>query len=716
MLKYFKKHKGSRSRGIWNDIPFRKSEGETNEVRSKENESLPREVETKRNSLQSSSSFCDEILSQVDIEDDAIEGVDSCGESLGDYSLASDDDIFRYKSRLAMSLLSIVSDPICLSYFVQYLDTRHALPPLKFYLDTENFKTVAQTYLEREQHNDGQEPLESVKALHRSSEVKIHAQINGNRMNATNLEEDKDRVPELKSYYDLSMRQPLTDDEKSQIYAETNKQIHQCNENTRNNNLNKSSNSYSGRKSGIESNKPSRAEKCMSPASVQDAIAIYQKYLIADANQFVSLPVEILSQISLHLCTQTETQACSQNSKGTEVASTLPSTCFDEAQRYVLDQIEREYLNDFLQSPFYSKYCVELIENGQPDLSIYDILYSEATLFFFMEFLEQHGERECLDFWTSAINFRKSFEASVEDTEIENDKLELRKSLESEAQTDAMIIYEKFFSLQSEDRFWLSDRLRCRVEERICAKGRIAYCFDLPLQLIAKYLERKYFQGFLKSQLFQNYLNELKLKLRDANATSADFTTDASSSGAFRKSVHRKTLSDCSEGSRREVLKQNTLLAMDGNKMPQPRIRNIAQTSGSDLHIDSRQLINPNLMWHRSYSSDGGALKFGHINELGRYERDFDAVDSVGSEIASGGKHNWSLNLSGNKIKNAMRKLVNLPEDKVQEEIAWQVAEMIVRDVTNVTLRSDQLNSNPQLKTQTKTAAPNFKSEVIRPS
>ncbi|XP_069962996.1 A-kinase anchor protein 10, mitochondrial isoform X2 [Bactrocera oleae] len=617
--------------------------------------------------------------------------------------------IFRYKSRLAMSISSIVSDPNCLTYFVQFLDTMNALPLLKFYLDTENFKTAALGHLKAEQQSDEQGTLGSKKELQECKDFKTLARIdleNKDEINATCTQDD-DKVPELKSFFDLSMRQPLTDDEKSQIYAETNKQIYQC---TENNNRTKNSKEknidclYEGGENKLcsdVSNARIATEKCINPASVNDAIAIYQKYLIADANQFISLPVDILSEISLIICqrAEIEKETSSPNQSKVESMPTIPPTCFVEAQCYVLDHLERVYLNEFLQSSFYGKYSVELIENGNPELSIYDILYSEATLFFFMEFLEQHNERECLDFWTSAINYRKSYISADRDTENaslqKTDKSNIPNIAQLEAQGDAMIIYEKFFSLQSEDRFWLSDRLRSQVEERICAADRVAYCFDLALQLVAKYLERKYFQDFLKSQLFQNYLNELKFKIHEVNVsartTDDDKVTSSATAGeSFSKTLHRKTLSDCSDGSRREVFRHNTLLAMDGNKLPQTRIKGIQQGTGSAMHIDARHLLNPNLLWRRSQSVDGVALKFGHINELGRYERDFEAVDDVGGEAASSSRQNWPLRLSGNKIKSAMRKLVHLPEEKVQEEIAWQVAEMIIKDVTSVTLGHDQ--------------------------
>lgn len=129
-------------------------------------------------------------------------------------------------------------------------------------------------------------------------------------------------------------------------------------------------------------------------------------------------------------------------------------------------------------------------------------------------------------------------------------------------------------------------------------------------------------------------------------------------------------MSDCTH-----ISQHNTLLASMDQLPPKSTIN---QQQSGNLNIDARQLTNPQLLWQRPIV---GALKFGFVNSLGRYERDFEAVDAVGHKSQP-----WSLSVSGSKIKNAMRKLVNLPEDNVQEEIAWQVAEMIVKDVTSVTL------------------------------
>lgn len=507
-----------------------------------------------------------------------------------------------------MTLSAIVREPDCLTYFVQYLETQDALPLIKFYLDIENFKRAAQTQL---QHD---------------TDSYTHEESTDTEPVAVASAEEND-VPELKTLCDLSMRKPLTDDEKSRIYAETNKQI-----------------------------KANTELRSLCAASINDAIAIYQKYLIVNAAQMVELPIVILAHISLLLCGK-------DCGKSPQQPTQIPASCFDEARDYVLQQLERDHLQGFLQSSYYCKYCLELIEGDAASLNIYDVLYDELALFYLTEYLEQQQERECLEFWITAINFRKSF----------NDQ--------RVAQSDAMIIYERYFSLQSEGRLWMSQKMRMRVEQAICAPGQLAHAFDLALLVTAKYLEQKHFPNFLKSNIFDNYVNELKAKTINQTVTnngtesrslqhklSLRRTSSKLSTAQQLQQRHRKTMSmsDCTH-----ISQHNTLLAgLDTGHKP---VKPTNSTPTANMNIDARQLTNPQLLWQRPVS----ALKFGHVNSLGRYERDFEAVDAVSASKTPA----WSLS-----VKNAVRKLVNLPEDNVQEEIAWQVAEMIVKDVTSVTL------------------------------
>lgn len=507
-----------------------------------------------------------------------------------------------------MTLSAIVREPDCLTYFVQYLETQNALPLIKFYLDIENFKRAALTQLQYERQPNDTDPF-----THEESDAEPVAVVS-----------EENDVPELKTLCDLSMRKPLTDDEKSRIYAETNKQI-----------------------------KANTELRSICAASINDAIAIYQKYLIVNAAQMVELPIVILAHISLLLCGK-------DCGKSSQQPTPIPATCFDEARDYVLQQLERDHLQGFLQSIYYCKYCLELIEGDAARLNIYDVLYDELALFYLTEYLEQQQERECLEFWITAINFRKSF----------NDQ--------RVAQSDAMIIYERYFSLQSEGRLWMSQKMRIRVEQAICAPGQLANAFDLALIVTAKYLEQKHFPNFLKSNIFDNYVNELKAKTNSQSVTNSTDGKSLHHKLSLRRTAklssqqlqqrHRKTMSmsDCTH-----ISQHNTLLAgLDTGHKP---VKTTNSTPTANMNIDARQLTNPQLLWQRPVST----LKFGHVNSLGRYERDFEAVDAVSASKTPA----WSLS-----VKNAVRKLVNLPEDNVQEEIAWQVAEMIVKDVTSVTL------------------------------
>jgi A-kinase anchor protein 10 len=81
---------------------------------------------------------------------------------------------------------------------------------------------------------------------------------------------------------------------------------------------------------------------------------------------------------------------------------------FEEAQKYVFDVMEREFLAEFLDSSFYAKYMVDVLTSD--GLCLEEILCSESALFYFMEFLEQDKDNcklSYLEFWLSAINFQK---------------------------------------------------------------------------------------------------------------------------------------------------------------------------------------------------------------------------------------------------------------------------------------------------------------------
>ncbi|XP_055923563.1 A-kinase anchor protein 10, mitochondrial [Eupeodes corollae] len=558
------------------------------------------------------------------------------------YDINEEQPIFEYGSRLSMNLNAIINEKSCLIYFVQFLEAKKALPLIKFFLDTENFKTAS----ENEKKNKNPDAsccvcsfsdhanCDWIPIKNQNSSVKDSKDVPDNDNKNS---ENKNDVSGATTRYDLSMQKSLTDDEKSQIYAENNK------------------------RQLVYSESTTSKHTC----KTTDAISIYKKYFMPNSEQHVSLPVSILSEISLVLCSD-ERQLCQ--------SQTIPTNLFENARHYALGKLEQDYLNEFLQSDLYCRYCIEFLSSSEIILN--DILYSESALFYFMEYLEQENQRNCLDFWMAAINFRKHYENAA-----------IGDSNRNEAQSDAMILYEKYFSLQANFPLRISPNIRSIIEECICSnesRSRISHCFDRPLKIIEHYLEREFFPNFLESQLYSKFLVELQSKLSDHNRV--DIASKQLTNP--RVSKHRKTMSDCTNKTSKDLRKHfisqhNTLLAMESHNSVQSKKNACSSINNSspDMHIDSRHFVDPDMLWQRHQTS-GNVLKFGRVNSLGRFERDF--------EIFPTASKNWSLTGMGSStIKNVVRKLVNIPEDKIQEEIAWQIAEMIVDDVLSITMSSE---------------------------
>jgi A-kinase anchor protein 10 len=435
------------------------------------------------------------------------------------------------------------------------------------------------------------------------------------------------------------MTQSLADDEKSKICEKNRKECDETEE------------------------KP----KKLQPTVLEDALRIYRKFLVTDSAYSVELPATILSKLSLALC-ETET--------GGDCDSGDLFEAFQDAQNHVLEVLEREYLAEFLDSSFYCKYTVDVLTSES--LNLREILYSESALFFFMEFLEQERDSQLLpylEFWLAASNFRKTDQSSPE------------------IRSDALVIYEKWFSLQAPHSLNFPNHIRTKLEESICSSDTsIVNCFDVPIQIVEIFLDRSCFKKFVKSQLFFKHLSEVMSKIdggEKANATNGVIRRHSTLSVKFPAAIrHRRTNSD-SKGLPRSISAQNTLLAgLDPKK----------NKNATDLNIDARQIADPDMLWRRKNSMN--RLSFGRVDAFGRFERDFELP--TGSTALHTSKsafqlHNGSidvddpqslldLNSAQSRFKNAMRKLVHLPEDSLQQEIAWQVAEMIVKDVTNITL------------------------------
>lgn len=183
-----------------------------------------------------------------------------------------------------MCLRNILNDPNCLSYFVQFLENKNSLPLIKFYLDTENFRKAAVSQLQKEQRDS----LWNLNFVDKQAVCDEQKQQCGQDQPIIK-EENENQVPELKTLCDLSMRKPLTDDEKSQIYAETNKRIEF---NRKLSGKCKYSSSSQLSLNSMGSSAAHDLETAMvTAASVKDALIIYQKYLSCDSVSQVNISI-----------------------------------------------------------------------------------------------------------------------------------------------------------------------------------------------------------------------------------------------------------------------------------------------------------------------------------------------------------------------------------------------------------------------------------------
>ena len=82
-----------------------------------------------------------------------------------------------------------------------------------------------------------------------------------------------------------------------------------------------------------------------------------------------------------------------------------------------------------MRSEYHCKYQIDVLTSNKVFIS--DILYNDTALFYLMEFLEQEGCTNLLEFWISALNFQQQYQNRSKDYN------------PVQAQEDAMVLYDK---------------------------------------------------------------------------------------------------------------------------------------------------------------------------------------------------------------------------------------------------------------------------------
>merc|ERR1711936_428371 len=368
-----------------------------------------------------------------------------------------------------------------------------------------------------------------------------------------------------------------------------------------------------------------RAEELLQTRA-EDAVKIYRRYIAPECQRPVHLDTEIKRRIVESICTE---------------QGHVAADCFDEAQHVVVEMLETEYFPDFLTSQFHAKHQVDVLTSGQVMLA--DILYNDTALFHFMEFLEGHGQRVVMEFWLAAVNFSQANSRGA-----------------TECQNDAMVLYDKFLSMQAPSPLGLPSNVRLQVEDAICRPGGPdSTCFQPVLSLVAAYLEANHFKPFLASALYNNYVKEL-IAMIQASPRSLS-SVQASLSTTRTESDTRSSCSSSCSSDRLPRSTSNALLAASSG----------LKTSSS---FDCGELQDPDSIWRRRPVKN----KVGRVNSYGRYQPGLDLAPEMSR--TEGTKKTSRL---GRVVKNLVN---NEEKEKMKEELAWQVAEMIVRDVTSVTM------------------------------
>lgn len=495
------------------------------------------------------------------------------------YCVPDPKQMFEKSSKLSLSLHDIISEKKALKYFVQYMESIGKDALIKCLLEIEDFRKHVLN-LTNVNENGNASKINRTKSL----DLQCHCE----------LKQEKNIKSQRCSWR-----------ENSDIFTSTsNPRFNEC-----------AMSSCGNLTECVKSeNSNSTSDNNQPRDYTEEAVTIFKKFIALESPYQLDLPDSTRKTVISNIC---------------QPEGKIQENCFKPVQDILINQIENNHYNDFINSPFYIKAQIDILTNGS--LNLKDILHNETVLFYFTEFLEQESCRVLLEFLMAVMHFRDNL-------------LNGNTTSPDQAQADAIAIYEKYFSLQATHPIGFPTDIRLKIESEICREeGPLPICFDLPYQIVFKTLTQ-YVKAFLESELYFKYLSEMIHSVENM------------------WTPNHKSHSDCS--SEFSISTQNTLLAM-GDPVFRKKKRNL---SVPDMTIDSNQLYNADALWQRN-RTDG--LNLGRVNSLGRFESKFEPdPDKKGRSV----------------FKKMVSRFVPMNTSKVEEEMAWQIAHMIVKDVTDLTM------------------------------
>ncbi|KAM6465044.1 A-kinase anchor protein 10, mitochondrial isoform 1-T1 [Liasis olivaceus] len=353
----------------------------------------------------------------------------------------------------------------------------------------------------------------------------------------------------------------------------------------------------------------------------QDAVTIFTKYISPDAAKPIPITELMRNDIVAKICGED---------------GQVDPNCFVMAQSVVFNAMEQEHFSEFLRSHHFCKYQIEVLTSGTVYLA--DILFCESALFYFSEFMEKEDAVNILQFWLAADNFQSQLAAKEGQYDGQ------------EAQNDAMILYDKYFSLQSTHPLGFDDSVRLEIESNICREGGpLPNCFTTPLQQAWTTMEKVFLPSFLSSNLYYKYLNDLIHSVRGDEFASGSLALNVHSLGSASDHYSHAGAADSAASSQPSLKKANVKILKNFNEA---------------IIVDAASL-DPESLYQRTYA---GKMTFGRVSDLGQFIRESEPEPDVKKS-------------RGSMFSQAMKKWVQGNTDEAQEEMAWRIAKMIVNDV-----------------------------------
>ncbi|XP_042773473.1 A-kinase anchor protein 10, mitochondrial isoform X4 [Panthera leo] len=207
---------------------------------------------------------------------------------------------------------------------------------------------------------------------------------------------------------------------------------------------------------------------------------------------------------------------------------------------------------------------------------------------------------------------------------------------------------QEYFSLQATHPLGFDDVVRLEIESNICREGGpLPNCFTTPLRQAWTTMEKVFLPGFLSSNLYYKYLNDLIHSVRGDEFLGGNVSLAAHGSVGPPDDSHPGS----SDGSASQ------------SSMKKASVK-ILKNFDEAIIVDAASL-DPESLYQRTYA---GKMTFGRVSDLGQFIRESEPEPDVKKS-------------KGSMFSQAMKKWVQGNTDEAQEELAWKIAKMIVSDV-----------------------------------